>query len=81
MLPGIDVLLTDSLHLVQGKRVGLITNQTGIDAAGVSTIDRLAHAPGVRLVALFAPEHGIRGRAAPGERVSDSVDAATGLPI
>lgn len=81
MLPGIDVLLRDSLHLVEGKRVGLITNQTGIDASGVSTIDRLARARGVRLVALFAPEHGIRGQAAPGERVSDSVDAATGLPI
>jgi len=81
VLPGIDVLLTDSLHLVRGKRVGLITNQTGVDAAGVPTIDRLARAPGVRLVALFAPEHGIRGRAAPGEPVSDSVDAATGIPI
>ena len=69
------------MHLVQGKRIGLITNQTGIDASGVSTIDRLASAPGVRLVALFAPEHGIRGLAAPGERVGDTVDAATGLPI
>ncbi|HVO35975.1 MAG TPA: DUF1343 domain-containing protein [Gemmatimonadales bacterium] len=75
------MLLTDSIHLVEGRRIGLITNQTGIDASGVSTIDRLAHARGVRLVALFAPEHGIRGEAAPGERVSDSVDAATGLPI
>ena len=62
-------------------RIGLITNQTGVDASGVSTIDRLARASGVRLVALFAPEHGIRGLAAPGERVSDSLDAATGLPI
>ena len=81
VLPGIDVLLRDSLHLVEGRRVGLITNQTGIDASGVSTIDRLAGAPGVRLAALFAPEHGLRGAAAPGERVSDTVDAATGLPI
>ena len=81
MLPGIDVLLRDSIRLVQGKRIGLITNQTGIDAAGVPTIDRLARAPGLHLVALFAPEHGIRGEAAPGERVSDTVDAATGLPI
>jgi uncharacterized protein YbbC (DUF1343 family) len=52
-----------------------------VDAAGVSTIDRLTRASGVHLVALFAPEHGLRGQAAPGERVSDSVDAATGLPI
>jgi len=81
VLPGIDVLLRDSLHLVQGKRVGLITNQTGIDASGVSTVDRLASAPGVHLVALFTPEHGLRGTAAPGERVTDTVDAATGLPI
>ena len=85
--PGIDVLLADSAHLIAGKRIGLITNQTGIDARGVSSIDRLAgtthHAPRTthRLVALFAPEHGIRGAAAPGERVDDTRDSATGLPI
>lgn len=81
MRPGIDVLLDDSLHLVAGRRVGLITNQTGVDSRGTSSIDRLYRAAGVRLVALFAPEHGIRGAAAPGERVSDTTDAATGLPI
>jgi len=79
--PGIDVLLGDSAQLVVGKRVGLFTNQSGVDGNGVSTIDRLAHAPGVRLVALFGPEHGIRGTAAPGAAVADSVDAATGIPI
>ena len=86
VLPGIDVLLRDSLHLVAGKRVGLITDQSGVDAAGVPTIDRLARQPGVRLAALFAPEHGIRGAQRPGEPVRDtllvdSVDAPTGLPI
>jgi uncharacterized protein YbbC (DUF1343 family) len=88
VLPGIDVLLTDSLELVAGKRIGLITNQSGVDASGVSTIDRLARLPGARLVALFSPEHGIRGAARPGEAVrdtllgsSDTVDVATGLPI
>jgi uncharacterized protein YbbC (DUF1343 family) len=81
VLPGIDVLFRDSIHLVQGKRLGLITNQSGIDAHGVPTIDRLAHAPGVRLTMLFAPEHGIRGLAAPGASVADTLDAATGLPI
>ncbi len=81
VLPGIDVLLRDSIHLVQGKRVGLITNPSGVDAAGVPTIDRLEGTPGVRLVALFAPEHGIRGAAAPGVAVPDTVDARTGLPI
>jgi uncharacterized protein YbbC (DUF1343 family) len=86
--PGVDVLLTDSLHLIAGKRLGLITNQAGVDARGVSTIDRLwslpaprSPLPAPRLVALFAPEHGLRGTAAPGETVADSVDAATGLPI
>ena len=79
--PGIDVLVTDSVHLVRGRRVGLITNPSGVDAAGVSTIDRLARTPGVRLAALFAPEHGLRGTAAPGEPVADSVDPATGIPI
>ena len=63
--PGISVLMTDSVHLVRGKRVALLTNQSGIDEHGVSDIDRLsdaaAQAAGVRLVALFAPEHGIRG--------------------
>lgn len=76
-----DVLLRDSIHLIQGKRIGLITDQSGVDAAGVSTIDRLAHVPGARLVALFAPEHGISGADAPGARVADTTDVATGLPI
>jgi len=62
-----------------GKRVGLITNQTGIDRNRRSTIDLLAHAPGVRLVALFSPEHGIRGTL--DERVASSTDQATGLPV
>jgi uncharacterized protein YbbC (DUF1343 family) len=83
---GIDALLTDSLHLVRGRRVGLITNHTGLSWPGggdsaVSTIDRLAAAPEVDLVALFSPEHGIRGRARAGETVADEVDPATGIPI
>lgn len=81
VLPGIDVLFADSARLVAGRRVGLITNAGAVDHAGVLTIDRLAHAPGVRLVALFGAEHGIRGTAAPGAPVSDTVDAATGIPI
>jgi uncharacterized protein YbbC (DUF1343 family) len=78
---GIDVLLTDSLHVIRGKRVGLITNHTGRDAAGVSSIDRLARAPGVRLTALYGPEHGLRGVAQAGEHVASTVDSATGVPI
>jgi uncharacterized protein YbbC (DUF1343 family) len=78
--PGIDVLLADSVHLVRGRRVGLVTNQTGVDAEGVSDVVRLRVA-GVRLVALFSPEHGLRGAADPGAAVASSVDSATGLPI
>ncbi|MFL5578782.1 MAG: exo-beta-N-acetylmuramidase NamZ domain-containing protein [Gemmatimonadaceae bacterium] len=78
---GVEVLLADSLHVLRGKRVGLITNHTGRDRAGTSTIDLLARAPGVRLVALFAPEHGIRGQAEAGARIESSVDSATGVTI
>ena len=79
--PGIEVLLEDSLHLVAGKRVGLITNQTGVDSSGRSSIDRLFEHADVELVALFTPEHGIRGTAEAGELVNDEVDSKTGLPI
>jgi uncharacterized protein YbbC (DUF1343 family) len=65
--------------LLKGKRVGLITNHTGRDRDGVSTIDLLFNAPDVKLVALFSPEHGIRG--ALDEKVADSVDEKTKLPI
>ena len=78
---GIEVLLSDSIHLVRGKRVGLITNHTGVTPDGRSTIDLLHRAPGVRLTALFAPEHGIRGQAAAGERIESTVDSATRVPV
>jgi uncharacterized protein YbbC (DUF1343 family) len=79
--PGIEVLLEDSLHLVENRRVGLITNHTGVDRAGRSTIDRLAEAEAVDLAALFSPEHGIRGAVEAGERIDDGRDASTGLPV
>jgi uncharacterized protein YbbC (DUF1343 family) len=78
--PGLEVLLTDSAHLVLGRRVGLVSNQAGVDRHGRSGVDRLLEA-GVQLTALFSPEHGFRGLAAPGEVVAPSVDSATGLPI
>jgi len=78
-LAGIDVLEAQKFAPLVGKRVGLITNQTGIDRKRRSTIDLLAHAPGVKLVALFSPEHGIRGTL--DERVSSTTDEATGLPV
>jgi uncharacterized protein YbbC (DUF1343 family)/CubicO group peptidase (beta-lactamase class C family) len=79
VLNGIDVLEHDGFKELQNLRVGLITNQTGRDRAGRQTIDVLRGAPGVKLAALFSPEHGIRGLA--DEKVSDTVDEKTGLPI
>jgi uncharacterized protein YbbC (DUF1343 family) len=79
VVPGVEVLFADSLHLIRGKRVGLITNHSGFDRQRRSTVDLLAGVPGVRLVALFAPEHGIRGVAE--TRVASSVDEKTGLPV
>ncbi len=81
VVPGITVLIRDSIHLLRGKRVGLITNHTGRDAKGVSSIDLLARAPGVRLTALFGPEHGLRGVAEAGEKVASSIDSATGVTV
>lgn len=79
--PGVEVLLTDSLHLVEGLRVGLITNHTGIDAAGRSSIDRLVEAAEVDLVALYSPEHGIRGTIRGGDVIESGRDPETNLPI
>ncbi len=90
--PGIEVLLSDSLDLVKGKRVGLITNTTGVflgppgQVAGTPRpldhdIDTLFHSPDVDLVALFGPEHGLRQQAQEGVQVENSVDARTGLPV
>jgi uncharacterized protein YbbC (DUF1343 family) len=79
--PGIEVLLESPPAVLRGKRIGLITNATGVDRRGRSTIDLLAASPDFRLVALFGPEHGIRGAAAPGETVASGRDEKTGLPI
>jgi uncharacterized protein YbbC (DUF1343 family)/CubicO group peptidase (beta-lactamase class C family) len=79
VLTGIDVLARDGFNKLAGMRVGLVTNQTGRDRSGRSTIDVLYKAPNVKLVALFSPEHGIRGAA--DDKVSDSKDEETGLPI
>ena len=81
VVPGVEVLLSDSVHLVRGKRVGLLTNHSGRDRQGRSTIDLLFKAPGVKLTALFAAEHGIRGVAKAGEKISSAVDSATGVPV
>jgi uncharacterized protein YbbC (DUF1343 family) len=78
---GVETLLRDSLGVLRGKRVGLITNHSGRDRAGRSTIDLLHRAPGVQLAALFGPEHGLRGVADAGAHVASGVDSATGLPV
>lgn len=79
--PGIEVLLSDSLHLIEGRRVGLITNHTGIDRQGTPDIDLLAGHESFELVALFSPEHGIRGTAGAGDHITSGVDERTGLPV
>jgi uncharacterized protein YbbC (DUF1343 family)/CubicO group peptidase (beta-lactamase class C family) len=79
VLTGIDVLERDGFKQLAGLRIGLVTNHTGRNRSGRQTIDVLHKAAGVRLVALFSPEHGIRGLM--DEKVSDSKDEKTGLPI
>ena len=79
VLNGIDVLERDNFKQLAGLRIGLVTNQTGRDLSGRPTINALFRAPNVKLVALFSPEHGIRGVA--DEKVSDAKDELTGLPI
>lgn len=79
VLTGIDVLERDGFKQLKGMRVGLITNHTGRNRAGRATIDVLHKASNLKLAALFSPEHGIRGLA--DEKVTDSKDDQTGLPI
>ena len=76
---GLDVLESQKFAPLVGKRVGLITNHTGKDSQGRSAIEVLTHAAGVHLVALFSPEHGLRGLA--DEKISSSKDNVTGLPV
>jgi uncharacterized protein YbbC (DUF1343 family) len=76
---GVDVLHNSGYRALQGLRIGLVTNHTGIDRAGNPTIDLLRSAPGVTLVSLFAPEHGIRGTF--DENAGDTKDPVSGLPI
>jgi len=81
VLPGIDVLAARDFVPLRGKRVGLVTNQTGRTRDGRATIDVLRAAPGVKLIALFAPEHGVRGEIPAGAAVKSYRDRVTGLPV
>src|SRR6266550_6719715 len=82
--PGITVLLSDSIHLIRGKRIGLLTNQTGSNEKGVSDIDLLrqkkARDAAVNLVQLFSPEHGLRGTE-DRQNIASGIDQASGLPV
>jgi uncharacterized protein YbbC (DUF1343 family)/CubicO group peptidase (beta-lactamase class C family) len=80
VLTGIDVLERDKFSVLAGRRVGLITNQTGINRLGKSTVDLLANAPGVTLVALFSPEHGLEGKLDVA-KIADGRDEKLNLPV
>ena len=79
--PGIEIFLRDVPPSLRGKRVGLITNHTGIDRSGNTDIDLIARHKDLKLVALLAPEHGIRGTVEAGETILDERDPRTGVPI
>ncbi|MDE6497309.1 MAG: DUF1343 domain-containing protein [Muribaculaceae bacterium] len=79
--PGVEVLRDRGFDILQGKRVGLITNPSGVDNKLQSTIDILHSAPGVELKALYGPEHGVRGDVHAGDHVDNAVDPATGVTM
>lgn len=81
VLTGADRLLSDEFHLIAGKRVGLVTNHTGVLSGGKHLADALHDNPRVTLLALFGPEHGIRGEASAGSHVGDGRDSATGVTV
>lgn len=81
VLTGIDVLEANGFQQLKGKKVGLVTNPTGINKDLVSTVDVLFNAEGVELVALYGPEHGVRGDVHAGDHVSGNSDPKTGLPV
>jgi len=79
--PGIELFLAELPPALRGRRVGLITNHTGIDRARTPDIDLIARHKDLKLVALLAPEHGIRGDAANGAQIVDEIDPRTGVPV
>jgi uncharacterized protein YbbC (DUF1343 family) len=78
---GIDVLEGDGFAAVRGKRIGLLTHPAGVNRRGVSTVDVLRRAPNTKLIALFAPEHGLYGTEKASTNIGDAVDRRTGLPV
>jgi uncharacterized protein YbbC (DUF1343 family) len=81
VVTGLEVLLRDSSHLVRGRRVGFVTNQTAITSTGASGIDLLHESPDVNLVALYGPEHGLRGGIEGGVRIESGRDERTGVTV
>jgi uncharacterized protein YbbC (DUF1343 family) len=79
VMVGLDVLEAERFAPLRGKHIGIITNHTGLDAQGRTTIDALTHAPGIQVVALFTPEHGLGGNK--DENVSSTKDPVSGLPV
>ncbi|MDX9773162.1 MAG: DUF1343 domain-containing protein [Bacteroidales bacterium] len=78
---GLESLISNKFDILKGKRVGLVTNPTGVDRHLRSTVDILFNAPGVKLVALYGPEHGVRGEFTAGEYITSEKDPVTGLPV
>jgi len=81
VVPGVENLLDSHLELLKGKRVGLVTNPSGVDHNLHSTADLFAANPAIQLTVLFGPEHGIRGAVSAGEKVADQMDPKTGVPV
>jgi uncharacterized protein YbbC (DUF1343 family) len=81
VLPGVEVLLRDHAADLAGKRVGILTNPTGVTRSLESTIDAVRSMPGVEVVRLFSPEHGLRGQHLAGDKVNETVDPVSGLPV
>ena len=79
--PGIEMLLAGQTASLRGKRTALLTNHTGVDRSGTSSIELLRAHRDINLVALFSPEHGVRGQAQAGEKVASGIDPVSGLPI
>ena len=78
---GIEVLKANNFKQLEGKRVGLVTNPTGVDNSLKSDVDILHEAANVKLVALFGPEHGVRGNVHAGDHVGNAADPTTGVPV
>ncbi len=81
VIPGVETLLNEHAQELKGKRVGILTNPTGVDRSLVSTIDRVRSIEGVKVVRLFAPEHGLRGGFYAGDKVDETRDPISGIPI